>query len=419
MFTRIKGTQDFLDLSLFNFIIDQVKKHLDIYHFRQIDTPILEPTDLYKRSLGMQTDVVSKEMFLIKTKNEDDEGSICLRPEATASTVRAFVENNIDQLPWKVFSWGPMFRYERPQKGRYRQFHQINIEVIGSAAVAQDVQFIKMLDRYFSEKLMISNYALLLNYLGCPEDRQAYKVILNEFLQTPEAQAICPTCIERKDKNILRIFDCKTIECQKLYEQAPYLIDNLCPQCTQEWQQLRNDLELLSVSFVVNPRLVRGLDYYNKTVFEFSSGDLGAQNAFCGGGRYDQLVGQVGGKTDQPSIGAAMGIERLLLLLEPIKDSLALPQPPALQVILPMTPNLYPLALLLADELQAQQLCTEVLFDESIKNMLRKANKMGAQWALILGEDELKNNEVTVKNMITGTQERIAQAQVVKFLKAK
>lgn len=417
MFARIKGTQDILDLTLINFILNTVKQHLTSYHYNQIETPILEATELFTRSLGTQTDVVSKEMFLIKGKDQESDATMCLRPEATASTVRAFVENNIQQTPWRVFSYGPMFRYERPQKGRFRQFHQINIETIGAKAVENDVQFIKMLDRFFHEKLFLNNYALLINYLGCHEDRAAYKEKLYAFLQSPQAADICALCTERKEKNLMRIFDCKVPQCQLIYQAAPRLIDCLCDTCSHEWTTLQNDLELLSVTFVVQPHLVRGLDYYQKTVFEFTSNNLGAQSAFCGGGRYDQLVSDIGGKHDQPSIGAAIGMERLILLLEPYKDQLPIAQLPPLHVIIPMGQAQKPLALLLADELQAHGLCTDIFLEsESMKAMMRKANKLGAKYALILGETEQEKNEVTIKNMITGSEERLAQAQAVKYL---
>ena len=416
---RVKGTNDFLDLTLYNFVIDQVRKHLGIYCFNQIDTPILEHTELFKRTLGLHTDVVNKEMFLIKphagSGEEKEEETLCLRPEITASMVRAFVDNGIQTTPWKVFIVGPCFRYERPQKGRFREFHQVSIEVVGSAPIAQDVQMIKMLDRLFHETLRFNNYALQINYLGCPADRAAYREKLKKFLDGQTG--LCENCMERKEKNIMRIFDCKVETCQKIYQNAPHIIDHLCKTCQEEWQKLQHDLELLSVTFVVQPALVRGLDYYNKTVFEFVSGGLGAQNTFCGGGRYDQLVTQIGGKQDQQSIGAAIGIERLLMLLEPYKDSLALPHPPKLHAILPLSEAQQTLGLLLADELQAVGLCTEVLLEgASIKSMMNRANKLGAAYALILGDEEQQKNQVTVKNMVTGTQEVISQAELVAYL---
>lgn len=415
MFQKVKGTQDFLDLTLFNYVIATLSKHLTQYRFTEIATPILEHTELFKRGLGTQTDVVNKEMFTINTGPEGE--SLCLRPEATACVARAFNEHSIQTTPWKVWLWGPMFRYERPQKGRFRQFHQASLEIIGSQSIAQDAQCIAMLDRYFHDVLGLNNFALLINFIGCSEDRLAYKQLLQEFLNTPAAAVICQTCMVRKETNTLRVFDCKNPECQRVYENAPTIADNLCQPCASEWQQLKDLLGMLSISYAYKPSLVRGLDYYNKTVFEFSSENLGAQNAFCGGGRYDQLVSQLGGRQDQPSIGAAIGIERLMLLLEPLKDQLRLPPLPPLHVIVPIEVAQQATALLVADELYAAGFCCEVLLEgASVKSMMRQANKLGAKFALIIGEDEQATRSVTLKNMITGDSERIAQKDLVKTL---
>ncbi len=418
MISRVKGTQDFVDLSLFEYALNTVRAQLDLYHFTPIATPILESVDLFKRTLGLETDVVSKEMFIIKSANPEDQDAICLRPEATAPITRAFIEHNIDQLPWKVYTWGPMFRYERPQKGRFRQFHQVSIELIGAQSIGYDAQCITMLDRLFHEKFKLTSYALLINFIGCPQDRAAYKEVVKKFLNENN-ETICNLCRDRKEKNILRVFDCKTATCQELYKKAPYITDHLCTTCSDEWKELQKQLALLSVTYVVKPTLVRGLDYYNKTVFEFVSDHLGAQSAFCAGGRYDSLVTQLGGSPDQPSIGAAIGIERLLLLLEPLKDSLSLPHKPAVQAIIPLSKAQEPLALLLADELLAHGICTELVLDGgSIKSLMRKANKLAAAHVLLIGDDEQAAHEVTVKNMTTGAQERIAQSKVVEYLKS-
>jgi len=414
MFRKIKGTQDFLDLTLFNFIIDQAKKHLEQYNFVEIATPIIEPLDLYKRSTGEETEVVTKQMFKITGKGDE---VICLRPEATPSVIRAFIENKIQQTPWKVFTWGPMFRYERPQKGRYRQFHQLNIEVVGASSVFQDAHFIKMLDRFFGEKLGLTDYALLINFLGCFEDRKTYHFLLRQFLNDVE-QDVCAECSIRKEKNILRIFDCKNPQCQTIYKDAPQITNNLCKDCNAEWETLQEQLSLLSVTFAVQPTLVRGLDYYSKTVFEFVSDSLGAQTAFCGGGRYNQLVCQLGGKEDQPSVGAAIGIERVLLLLELIKERILLPQKKALHLILPIEQKQKSLALLVADNLQNSGLSVDIFLEgDSIKSMMRKANKMGAKYVLILGPEEQAQKTVTVKNMITGDSKTILQVDLIDFLK--
>jgi len=415
MVPRVKGTQDFIDCTLYNFIIDAIKKHLAIYHFTEIQTPILESVDLFQRSLGIYTDVVSKEMFLIQPRNDD---RICLRPEGTASIVRAFNEYNPETTPWKVFSYGPMFRYERPQKGRFRQFHQVTMEVIGSGAISEDVQFIAMLDRFFHEILKINNYTLVLNFLGCQEDRHKYLDILRHFINQPEiASKICDNCKERKEHNIMRIFDCKNSQCQELYRNAPHIADHLCQTCTQEWHDVQQQLNLLSVSHVYRPTLVRGLDYYNKTVFEFVSKNLGAQDTFCGGGRYNQLVKQLGNHQDQPAVGAAFGMERLMLLLEHLQDQLNIPHPPALHLIIPMTAAQHTLALLLADELRAQNICTDILFEGSMKSMMKKANKLGAAYVLIIGETEQENRTVMLKNMTTGNEEQVLQIDLVERLR--
>ncbi len=410
---RVRGTQDFLDLSLFEFVIEAYKKHVTLYHFNHIATPICEPLELFKRSLGLFTDVVSKEMFLIERR--EDEEQLCLRPEATAPTMRAFLEVK-PVTPWKVFSYGPMFRYERPQKGRYRQFHQINSEIIGSNSISQDAFFITMLDRFFHEKLSLSDYSLQLNFLGSYEDRANYAGALKDFVDT--LTTICATCEQRKERNILRIFDCKNEACQALYASAPLMVDFLEKESRAQWEQLQEELSLLSVSFAINPRLVRGLDYYNKTVFEFSSQSLGAQNAFCGGGRYDRLAEELGASESYPSLGAAIGIERLLLLLEPHKDRLALPQSPALFIIMPLAPAQNMLALLLADTLCAAGLGIDLFLEgDSLKSMLRRANKMGASHVLLVGEEEQKAKTVTVKNLMSGHQQTIAQIDLVTYLR--
>jgi histidyl-tRNA synthetase len=414
MFNRIKGTQDFLDLTLFNFLIGRIEHHLRIYNFTQIKTPILEPLELFKRSLGLETDVVNKEMYTVNPSSPDE--IICLRPEGTASIVRAFVNNGITQVPWKVWAWGSMFRHERPQKGRYRQFYQITMEIIGSDAVAQDAHFIKMLDRFFYEVLTLDTYALLINFLGCAEDRTAFKTLLYHFLNGA-SDRLCATCLDRKEKNIMRIFDCKNPSCQEFYKQAPHIADHLCHSCSQEWTGLKDNLEHLSVSYSYVPTLVRGLDYYDKTVFEFVSSSLGAQNAFCSGGRYNQLARIIGSREDQPSIGAAIGIERMLLMLDSIKQRLELPEVPPLYLIVPLSVEQHPLALLLSDELQAHNLRTDILLEgDSLKSMMRKADKLGAHSCLLLGSNEQATHTIMVKNMVTGGEQTIAQSRIVQFL---
>jgi histidyl-tRNA synthetase len=264
--------------------------------------------------------------------------------------------------------------------------------------------------------LFLTNGALLINFLGCFDDRKAFLSLLMEFLNNVTGD-ICYTCKMRKETNVMRIFDCKNPECQKLYENAPRIIDNLCSSCASEWQQLQDELSMLSVSFAIDTKLVRGLDYYCKTVFEFVSGNLGAQSSICGGGRYDQLVSQLGGNQDQPSIGVGIGVERLLMLLGPNRASLPIEQPPALHLILPMTVEQHPLALLIADALQRHGLCADILLEgDSLKSMMRKANKLGAQYCLIVGPDEQERKTVALKNMVSGKSEVVLQADIVSNL---
>ncbi|MFA6066405.1 MAG: histidine--tRNA ligase [Candidatus Babeliaceae bacterium] len=413
MINNIKGTHDIIDLSLFNFFITHIKKHLEKYNFSEISTPILEPVELFKRTIGQETDVISKEMYFVTSSGDE---AICLRPEATASTVRAFYNNDVQEQPWKVFSYGPMFRHERPQKGRFRQFHQVTIEMLGAATVSYDVFLITLLDRFFHEILLLDSYALLINFLGCHSDRAELKKALHLFLEK-NVSLLCEKCLDRKEKNILRVFDCKNETCQELYRTAPQTTDFLCATCTHEWTTVQQYLEELSVSYSHKPTLVRGLDYYDKTVFEFVSGDLGSQNAFCGGGRYDGLATLLGAKKPLPSLGAAIGIERILLMLEKNKDKLTLPVQKSLLAILPFSQDQHMVALLLADQLQLHGKTVEVMLDnDSVKSMMRAANKKGVAYCLLIGPDEQAAKTVTLKNMITGDERRVNQSDVVKEL---
>ncbi len=420
MLTRVKGTQDIFDLSLRNFLVEKVKKHLVYYNFQEIITPLIEKAELFQRAVGNQTDIVTKEMYFVRSAKEDGDEQLTLRPEITASIMRAFLMSNPTNLPWKVFTYGPVFRHERPQKGRYREFYQVSIELIGSpdvpATAAQDAYFLMMLDRLFSEQFMLSDYALLINFLGCQDDRASYRSALQAFLEK-DIQKVCDVCATRSTSNVLRVLDCKNPECQDFLKNAPVITDFLCSSCKKEWQSIQNLLHLLSVSYTLMPFLVRGLDYYNKLVFEFVSvGGLGAQNAFCAGGRYDGLARQIESERDYPALGAAIGVERVLLLLENAPITL-LPVLP-LHCILPMDENTVELALLLTDELHAHQLRAEPFLEgKSLKSMLRKADSMQAATAILIGSDEKAGNFVTVKDMRKSTTTKVPQSELILFLK--
>jgi histidyl-tRNA synthetase len=308
-----------------------------------------------------------------------------------------------------------MFRYERPQKGRFREFQQVSLECIGSASVAQDAQLIVMLDRLFNQVFHMQSYALHINFLGTPEERAAFRETFAQFLEGQSG--LCETCVVRKSTNILRIFDCKQEACRAICKIAPTLETVFGQTSKSEWQQLKNYLEELSVSFTVNTRLVRGLDYYNKTVFEFVSTELGSQSAFCGGGRYDFLVSHIGGKEDQPSVGAAIGIDRLLMLLENQQDSLPIAQEPALYVIVPVAAWQHGIALQIADFLFESGLTVETLFDGSLKSMMRKANKLGAKFCIVVGQAEQEQGTVILKDMKSGDEQTVKQTDLPKILK--
>ncbi len=414
MITRVTGTEDLLDLRLYNFLISTAKKHFESFNFNEIRTPIIEYTPLFVHSLGEQTDVVSKEMYVFL---QDQEKSVCLRPEMTASTIRACFENRVERFPWKVFSFGPMFRRERPQKGRLRQFHQFNVEIIGAQSIMHDAHLIKMLDTLFSKSLQLEHYVIKTNFLGCLNDRQTHKAALIDFLNQHSA-SICETCQKRKDANTLRVFDCKNAACQKLYTTAPFIIQHLCTGCSDEWTALQDQLRLLGVNSIIDNALVRGLDYYQKTVFEFSSNQLGSQSAFCGGGRY-HLGKEVGATEDYQSVGVGIGIERVLMLLELIQDKLTLENPQRLHMIIPMTTAQDTLGLLLAHELRRENLACDIILDKaSATNMMKKANKMSAAWVLLIGETEQQQNTVMLKNMMTGESTPVKQDELIKKLKA-
>lgn len=363
MITRVKGTQDILDVTLRNYLLNKIRCHFQKYNFIEIITPILEKTELFQRAVGDETDIVSKEMYFVISKEQNDT-TLCLRPEITASIVRAFLNNNVQSAgPWKVFTYGPAFRHERPQKGRYREFYTVSLEVIGSAAPAGDAYVIAMLDRLFHEELRLDQSALLINFLGCSSDRARYRELLHAFLVEHEG-VLCELCSNRKTRNVLRILDCKSPACQALYQSAPVITDSLCEPCSREWKLIQEILTELSVSYTHAPRLVRGLDYYNKIVFEFVAVEtLGAQSTFCGGGRYDTIARQLGSSHDYPSIGAGLGIERILLMLEAKKEDLDIPGGKPLHLIVPLSEEQQALGLQLADELHSHCLRADIILE--------------------------------------------------------
>ncbi|MBW2618377.1 MAG: histidine--tRNA ligase [Deltaproteobacteria bacterium] len=366
------------------------------YGFQELRLPIMEKTDLFVRSIGQSTDVVEKEMYTLTDVSGD---SLTLRPEATAQVCRAFIEHKIhkSQDTWKVFTIGPMFRHERPQKGRFRQFHQINCEVLGPDAPEVDAEVIAMLSGFLAA-CGVEEITTKLNSLGCPACRPAYRAELTAFLKAHQSE-LCPDCRRRLESNPLRALDCKNEGCRQVVAEAPAATDHLCNACRDNFEGVLALLNELNIPYQLDKRLVRGLDYYVRTTFEMISQDLGGQDAVAGGGRYDGLVAALGGP-DLPGTGFAIGLERLLLLsdLEAAAfrpDVIAVPLGgEAVGEVLKMT------------QAMRQAGLKVVLGDaaKSIKSQMRWANKMGARGVLIIGPDEMAAKTASVKNLEVGSQ---------------
>lgn len=376
-------------------------------------TPILEKAELFVRSVGEDTDIVQKEMYTIPDARE---GDMVLRPEGTAPVVRAYAEHQLyakgeKDHPYKIYYIGPMFRHERPQAGRFRQFHQIGAEVLGTEDPFVDAEILTLL-RDFLGNLGISDSQLQLNSVGCPTCRPVYREELKTYLKA-HLQDLCESCQGRYERNPLRVLDCKSEHCKRVVSQAPLISNFYCEVCKEHLQQLQDLLQALDVLYVINPKLVRGLDYYMRTAFEIISGNLGAQNAIVGGGRYDGLSQDIGGPP-VPGIGFAMGIERLISLLKVTPEN-CIPD----VFITSLGKEAKREAFLLQTQLRSAGIKTEIAYqeDRSLKSQLRSADKLKVPYVLIMGEDELRVGEVTVKNMRDGRQERVKKQEVLQRLK--
>jgi histidyl-tRNA synthetase len=378
---------------------ERAREVLEGCGFSEIRVPILERAELFSRSIGEGTDIVEKEMYTFEDRSGD---CITMRPEATASIVRAYIEHKMyaaDPMA-KLYSIGPMFRHERPQKGRHRQFHQINVEVFGISHPMIDAEVMAILMHYVA-LVDATGCRLHINSLGCPRCRLPYKESLRIFLGD-HLPHLCQDCRRRMERNPLRAFDCKVQGCQEVMREAPLVGDYLCPECTEHFAGVKAYLEALGVPYEINPRMVRGLDYYTKTAFEVVAGGLGAQNAVAAGGRYDHLVAELGGP-DIPGIGFAIGMERLLLIL---------PDEP-----LPPRPSLFIAALGEGPQREAfglsyklNQAGIKTMIDyegRSLKAQMRRADKFGARYVLIIGEDEQRDGQAILRDMAEGKQEEI------------
>jgi histidyl-tRNA synthetase len=410
MIKAIRGTRDLLppDTALWNFVEAAVRDVFRAYNFHEIRTPIFEDTQLFTRSVGEETDIVSKEMFTWEDRGraQSDRGqSLTLRPENTASVVRAYIEHKLwDRGLNKLYYIGPQFRRERPQKGRYRQFYQIGAEVIGppsagSESPARDAEILELLATLL-DRLGIKDWTLELNSVGCPNDRAKYNEALRQALE-PVKDKMCVDCQRRAVTNPLRVFDCKVPEDQPIIETLPRIGEFLDEPCRQHFDQVKEILCSVGVEFQLNDRLVRGLDYYTRTAFEFTHGALGAQNAILGGGRYDGLSESLGGP-NAPGIGFAIGEDRLVMSLT--ESAEAVIRKPDVYVA-PLGPGMNKECARIARELRRHDIVVE-LGDESfrLKKSLETASKLGAKYALIAGENELSTGVFALKNLGTGEQ---------------
>jgi len=410
-----RGTTDILprEQAYWRHIEQRVAHTARLYGYERLDAPVFEDSGLFARSVGEDTDIVTKEMYTF----EDRGGSrLTLRPEGTAPVCRAYLEHGLKNLPQpvKLYYIASIFRYERPQAGRYRQHHQFGYEAIGDDDPALDGEVIDMAWRFLAS-VKLKRLSLQLNSIGCQKCRPGYVATLKSYYKS-HTQALCPDCKSRLERNPLRLLDCKQEACLKIAESAPKSADHLCPECADHFQQLKRYLELLRLPFTVNNQLVRGLDYYTRTVFEIQPRGGGAQSTLAGGGRYDDLIEELGGKPT-PAIGFATGIERIILNLK--KHSTPVPAPPGLRVLVSYTgEKAKDAAIKLAGDLrQADISAVTAAGGKSLKAQLRQANGLNVNYTVIIGEDELKTGSATLREMATASQESVPFSHLAERLK--
>ncbi len=406
MFIKVpKGTQDILpeDISKWYYIEDMIKEILNKYGYKELRTPVFEYTDLFVRGIGESTDIVTKEMFTFLDRKGR---SLTLRPEGTAPVVRAYLENRMDRISKviKLFYLGPMFRCEKPQAGRFRQFNQFGIEIIGTKSSAADAEVIlTVLDVY--KKLGLKNLEILINSVGCKKCRVDYVQKLKKYLKDKK-DFLCSECKERYKKNPLRVLDCKKDSCKRIIEAAPVIIENLCQECESHFSEVKSYLDDQKIIFHEDPQLVRGLDYYTKTAFEIISGGLGAQNAIGGGGRYDDLVEELGGKPT-PAVGFAAGIERMIMAID--QQKIEWPMEKGLDIfVAKVDEKNKDTAFRLLQKIRNAGLSADMDYSGgSLKSQMRIANKIRTRYTVIIGEEELSKNMVILRNMQTKEQKEV------------
>ncbi len=410
--TGPRGTKDILPSTSkhWQYLEGTIRDLCQLYSYKEIRTPIFEHTELFLRGIGETTDIVEKEMY---TFTDRGGRNITLRPENTASCVRSFLENKLyadSMQPTKLFYIGPMFRYDRPQAGRFRQFHQFGVEALGASEATVDAEIIT-LAVHFLERLGLQALNLYINSVGCPNCRPVYRTKLQDYLRE-KLPELCGDCQSRFDRNPMRILDCKNEKCTSLSQGAPQMLDCLCDDCNNHFAKLKGLLSEAGINYNLNPRLVRGLDYYTKTAFEIQYSPLGAQSAVCGGGRYDGLVAECGGQ-NTPGIGFAVGIERVLLALENQK---LLPQlDRGIDVYIAFMGTEAQLsAFKLLYDLRLNGVSADMDFmNRNIKGQMKQANKYPAKFVAIIGEDEVAQQKVMLKSMATGEQELVNRNEII------
>ena len=410
-YKRIPGTKDILseEALLWEEIEALARNIFHLYNYQPIRTPILEDAALFNRSLGQTSEIVQKQMFLIK--NEED--SYALRPEATASVVRAYLENNLDKTSGftKFYYMGPMFRFERPQKGRQRQFHHIGCEAIGSGQASLDVEIIALVD-HLLKAFSVSGYAIKINSLGCDKDKTALAEFLRKRLKEKK-DGLCEDCLRRLQTNVLRILDCKKAGCREVVNNLDLQEAKICPECKEHFNQVCAGLKDAGIVYEVSLHLVRGLDYYTRTVFEIAHSELGAQDALGAGGRYDNLVKELGGP-DIGAIGFAFGVERLLLVQNAQRQT----QNAGLVYLITLGEEAKKEGIKILARLRSHNTASDTDYEnKTLKGAMRRANDLKAGVVLILGEDELKKNTIVIKNMLSGQQKEVTREALLGELK--
>ena len=402
---KIKGTEDVLpkDSNPWQFVEHVIRKETAAYAYKEIRTPVFEHTELFARGVGQTTDVVQKEMYTFDTKGGE---SVTLRPEGTAGAARAVLEHGLvnDSLPIKASYFVSCYRYEKPQAGRLREFHQFGLECYGTQSPVADAELICAAQSIF-DRLGIKQLRLEINSIGCPTCRAEYHKALKEYFYGYKDE-LCETCNSRLEKNPMRILDCKSPVCSKIAQGAPKITDYLCDECKEHFASVQKYLDAAGVEYTVNPTIVRGLDYYTKTVFEFVTDFIGAQGTVCGGGRYDGLIEELGGK-HLPSLGFAMGIERLLMLMD--KQGIEIPQPSTCDLYVAVMGE--SASLKSFEIIKAVRSCGLIaetdIVGRGLRAQMKYADKIGAKFSMVLGDNDIEQGKAVIKNMSNGEQTEI------------